>query len=498
MQPMEENEASRELQWLRAVRDLSHLLATEHEPKRLLSLILDAAIEITNAERGYLVRVRGRKPDGSYRFRVEVARGFDRLSLASEEGEVSRTVVKRVVESGQGLVTTHEHDSDVLRVSSVMARKVVAILCAPMALREEIWGVLYLDHKRERDVFNDNDLQILGTFASQAALAMETAELRAGIKPEAQPVSAPPAPRAALLGNSLAMRTLREQIERASRTDQAVLVVGESGTGKTRVAEEIHSAARAGAPFVVERLDAHDEKELELLLFGCEPGVLRPELPSRTGLFHKAGKGTLVLREVSGLSQRLQSKLLRVLQTNAVKPVGADREFPLGCRVVCTTTKDLREEVQAGRFREDLFYRLDVLRLFVPALRERSEDVLESFHAFAAEVDPRKLTLTPRAQELLMSYPWPGNVRELRNEARRLAESPQRTVSAQQLSNAIQEGRGVSAARGTLSGKTLAEVEQAMIETAIKECRGNKSRAARQLGIPRTTLYHLIERYGIN
>ncbi|MCA8922889.1 MAG: sigma-54-dependent Fis family transcriptional regulator [Planctomycetes bacterium] len=493
---MDDTEASRELQWLRAVRDLSHLLATEHEPRRLLSLILDAAIEITNAERGYLVRVRGRKPDGSYRFRVEVARGFDRLSLASEEGEVSRTVVKRVVESQQGLVTTHESDSDVLRVSSVMARKVLAILCAPMSLRGEIWGVLYLDHKRERDAFGEQDLTILGTFASQAALAMETAELRAGIQPQAQP-QAQPAPRPALIGSSLAMRTLREQIERASRTDQAVLVVGESGTGKTRVANEVHAASRANAPFLVERLDAHDEKELELLLFGCEPGVLRPELPSRVGLFQRAGQGTLVLREVSALPERLQTKLLRVLQTQSVKPMGADREFPLGCRVVCTTTQDLREEVKAGRFREDLFYLLDVLRLFVPALRERQEDVLESFHAFAEEVDPRKLTLSPRAQELLMSYPWPGNVRELRNEARRLAGSSQRTVSAQQLAPSIQEGRGVSAARGTLSGKTLAEVEQAMIETAIRECRGNKSRAARQLGIPRTTLYHLIERYGI-
>ncbi|RMG10069.1 MAG: sigma-54-dependent Fis family transcriptional regulator [Planctomycetota bacterium] len=516
----------REITWLRRVRDLSHLLVAERDVSRLLPLILDAAIELTEAERGFLVRVLGRKPSGGFRFKVEVARGFDKAALQGGQSKVSRTVVRRVCEQGRGLVTTSEEDRDVLEISSVQARRVLSIVCVPMRLRGEIRGVLYLDHRFSKGAFSQSDLEILATFADQAALAMETAELLAGA-PQADRASAAslreleelkaqraaqeeaaaavrePAPRrrlrfGRLVGSSPLMCKLYEQIERAARTWDPVLVIGESGTGKELVAREIHARGSFPTePFLSENCAAVAESLLESELFGHRKGAFTGAVADRDGLFVEAGRGTLFLDEVGDMSPAMQGKLLRVLQEQVVRPVGATASRPIACRVLAATHRDLREMIRSGSFREDLYYRLDVLRIFVPPLRQRPSDILPLFETFCEQAGRPGLKLTSRAQKLLVGYSWPGNVRELENEAKRLAALGLQRVSAQQLSPEIREGRGVARARGELSGKTLGEVEREMVLAAMAECQNNKSRAARQLGIPRTTLYHLLERYGI-
>lgn len=517
----------REILWLRRVRDLSHLLVREHDVRKLLPLILDAAIELTEAERGFLVRVNGRKPDGGYKFKIEVARGFDKASLQGSQAKVSRTVVRRVVERQErGLVTTSEEDEDVLNVSSVQARRVLSIISVPMRLRGETRGVLYLDHRFNKGVFTEQDLTILGTFADQAALAMETAEMLTSksetaeergstlreledlkaqqrAQTEAVEVLDNPGVRArirfgGLIGASPVMCKLYEQIERAGRTWDPVLILGESGTGKELVSREIH---RRGSfpkqPFLSENCAAVTETLLESELFGHRRGSFTGATADRDGLFVQAGRGTLFLDEVGDMSQAMQGKLLRVLQENRVRPVGGDSTLPITCRVLAATNRDLREMIKTGGFREDLYYRLDVLRIFVPPLRARPGDVLLLFDHVVEKAGRPGLQLTRKAQELMLGYSWPGNVRELENEAKRLASLGVNQISAQHLSVEIREGRGVARASGSLSGKTLSEVEQEMVVAAMAECKGNKSRAARQLGIPRTTLYHLLERYGL-
>jgi len=516
-------DTTREMLWLRRVRDLSHLLAREQEVRKLLPLILDAAIELSAAERGFLVRVRGRRPGGGFKFKIEVARGFDRASLSGSTGDVSRTVVRRVVESGErGLVTTRETDSDVLTVSSVADKRVLAIVCVPMRLRGETHGVLYLDHRFNEQAFSEEDLALLGTFADQAALAMETAELISTSTSEREQLGqslrqieqlkadldtgdvveeelARPRVRfGGLIGGSPAMCRLYEHIERAARTWDPVLILGESGTGKELVAKEIHDRGSfPGEPFLSENCAAVTETLLESELFGHRKSSFTGATSDRAGLFTMAGQGTLLLDEVGDMSAGMQGKLLRVLQEGTVRPVGGDRPLEVSARILAATHRDLRAMVDEHTFREDLYYRLDVLRITVPALRNRPEDIPILFDHFAEQSGGKRLRLTAKARDLLVAYTWPGNVRELENEARRLAALDPPRVKASLLSPEIQEGRGVARASGTFAGRTLGEVEREMVETAMRECKGNKSRAARQLGIPRTTLYHLLERYDL-
>lgn len=486
----------REIQFLRRVRDLSHLLTRERDLKSLLGLILDAAIELIAAERGFLVRVQGRKPDGGYRFNVEVARGFDKATLSGSASEVSRTVVKRVVEGeGLGLVTTDEGAADVLNVSSVQARQVRSIVCVPMLLRGEVRGVLYLDHRFSSGAFTEEDLPLLRTFADQSALAVETAELRAQAEgegdeeepaPSQDPVGEGPESLGRLVGRSGPMRQLYEEIQRACRTWDPVLIVGEPGTGKDAVAREIHEQG------------SFPEEPYQIV--PCEGGGNPHEAlfgtAERAGALIRVGRGTVVLDEVASLPLETQAALVHAIQERRIRVAGERRERQLHCRILATTSSDLRAQIGTGRFRAELYYRLDVLRIEVPALRTRPGDISLLFDHLLAFTG-RRVKLSSRAQRLLLGYSWPGNVRELDNEVRRLASFGQPQVSAQQLSPEIREGRGVARARPEVSGQTLEEVEQHMVEAAIRDCGGNKSRAARQLGIPRTTLYHLLKRYGI-
>ncbi|MGE0713301.1 MAG: sigma-54-dependent Fis family transcriptional regulator [Planctomycetota bacterium] len=483
-----------EILWLRRVRDLSHLLAAERDVRKLLPMILDAAIELTEAERGFLVLVQGRKPDGGYRFKVEVARGFDKATLTGSSGQVSRTVVKRVLESErEGLVTTDEADKDLLEVSSVQARRVLSIAGVPLRLRGQIKGVLYLDHRFTQGAFTQAHLAIMRTFADQCALALETAEIRAGIPKsgESEELAAPlpPAPGERtrcgnLIGGSPAMLELYAQIERAARTWDPVLILGEPGTGKELVAREIHEQG------------SFPEEPFQVVSAGPDLAANLLGTPERAGALLRAGRGTVLLDEVSRADPETQATLATILQSKSLTPPGTGRPQPVQCRVLASSGVDLRQLASEGRFRPELYYRLDVLRITVPGLRERPRDVPLLFDHFL-QFTGRRIRLSDRAQRLLVSYAWPGNVRELENEVRRLAALGQPQISAAQLSEEIREGRGVSRATGDLAGKTLADVERHMVEAAMRECKGNKSRAARQLGVPRTTLYHLLERYGI-
>ena len=515
---------ARELDWLRKVRDLSHELTRQRDLRALFPQILDAAIEITEAERGYVVVVQGKKPDGGHKVKVVAARGFGRSTFKASERDVSQTVVARVLERARGLVTTDEEqgDQDVLDVSSVRAQRVRSIICVPMVLRDELRGVLYLDHRFERGAFGERDLPILEAFAAQAGLALETASLLAdrselgktlrdlealrASHPEGSVEPAPARPPAAapgftrfgrLVGRAPAMGALYEAIERAARTRAPVLILGESGTGKELVAHEVHArGADARQPFLSENCAAISETVLESELFGHRKGAFTGAVADRDGLFVEAGRGTLFLDEVGDMSPGLQAHLLRVLQEGKVRPVGGNRPVDTACRVIAATHRDLPALVAEGAFRQDLYYRLDVLRIVVPPLRERLDDLELLVEHFLEEAPGPTPRLSPRALRALRGYAWPGNVRQLRNEVLRLTTLGVPTVEPEHLSPELLQDRA-PAAPGGGGGKTLAEVERAAIEAALRSCEGNKSLAARRLGIPRTTLYSLLERHGL-
>jgi DNA-binding NtrC family response regulator len=300
-----------------------------------------------------------------------------------------------------------------------------------------------------------------------------------------------------LVGSSPAMRALHRQIGRAAATDSTVLITGESGTGKELVARAIHRASeRSGGPFVAVSCAAVPHEILEAELFGHEKGAFTGAVQARIGLFEQASGGTLFLDEIGDMPIDLQPKLLRVLQERRVRPLGASREVLLDTRIVAATNRDLDQAVRSGHFREDLHFRVKVLHLHLPPLRERERDVLELAQHFLASAGSK--ALAPEAEQQLLGYDWPGNVRELENAMHAaVALASGGHIGLDELPTTVRTRRSPSvptAERPT----TLEEVERRHIEIVLKAVGWNKARAARKLGIDRATLYRKLSRFGLD
>jgi two-component system response regulator HydG len=313
-------------------------------------------------------------------------------------------------------------------------------------------------------------------------------------------------PGTALYGRSPAMRRIYDTVLRAAATDASVLVGGESGTGKELVARALHDRGRrAAGPFVAVNCGALPETLLESELFGHARGSFTDARASRAGLFVRASGGTLFLDEIGEAPAGLQAKLLRALEDHRVRPVGGDEERPFDARLVCATNRDLEAEVESGRFRADLYYRINVIRIEMPPLRARGDDVLllaQRMLAPIAAAAGRHVTgIAAPAAEKLLAYSWPGNVRELRNCVERaVALTRFQEITLADLPEPI---RAYDRARlvldlddpGTLL--PLEEVERRYIVRVLEAVHGHRTRAAEILGLDRKTLYRKLERYGV-
>ncbi len=303
-----------------------------------------------------------------------------------------------------------------------------------------------------------------------------------------------------LIGGSQLMRGVFGILERVSPTDITVLVQGETGTGKELVARAVHEhSKRADKPFVVFDCGAVAPNLIESELFGHEKGAFTDAVKTRQGAFELADQGTLFLDEVGELALSLQPKLLRALDQREVRRVGSQQTTRVDVRVVAATNRDLEAEVKAGKFREDLFYRLSAVSVLLPPLRKRREDIdrlAENLLIGISKETGRKIEgLDPEAAEVLKSQPWPGNVRELRNVLIRAAAlSTGRHIEVKDLFLAPKAG---TETQEGLSGKTLEEIEKAAIHATLKAVDNNKTEAAKVLGIAYSTLYEKMKKYGM-
>jgi two-component system response regulator HydG len=310
-----------------------------------------------------------------------------------------------------------------------------------------------------------------------------------------------------IVGRSISMRQLMDTVCMVAATEATILITGESGTGKEMIAGAIHyNSFRKNGPFVKINCGAITETLLESELFGHEKGAFTGAEKKREGKFRQADGGSIFLDEVSEMSLAMQVKLLRVLQEREIVRVGGQEVIPIDVRVIAATNRDLVREIASGKFREDLYYRLNVVTLHVPPLRERSEDIpliaLEHMKKFAEQNRKDIKGFTPRAMDRLLKYSWPGNVRELINAVERgviLAKSdyidvdelalilPRETV----MPGGLSDTRLKDAQTGT-----LADVERETILNSLRSTGGNKSEAARRLGITRRTLHKKLKQYG--
>jgi len=312
-----------------------------------------------------------------------------------------------------------------------------------------------------------------------------------------------------LIGASPAMQQVYGLIDQVCATDATVLITGESGTGKEVVAREIHNRSRrASGQFVAINCAAVPEQLLESELFGHAKGASQVPADAkqyRPGLFQQASGGTLFLDEIGEMALVLQPKLLRALQERKVRPVGGDTEIAIDVRLIAATNRDLEEMVEDKRFREDLYYRINVIHIPLPPLRARGGDVLLLAHAqlrhYAAVFDKKVVGLAPAAAERMMSYDWPGNVRELGNCIERacaLAKFDE--IQVEDLPEKIRSSRHRLSLSGTELPEllTLEEIERRHVLRVLEACDGNRTDAAKMLGLDRKTLYRKLLRWGVN
>lgn len=308
------------------------------------------------------------------------------------------------------------------------------------------------------------------------------------------------------LGKSALMKSLQEMIETVAPSEATVLITGESGTGKELVAKAIQAnSSRKDQPFVTINCAALAENLLESELFGHEKGAFTGADKMREGRFVQADKGTLFLDEIGEMPLALQVKLLRVLQNGEIQRVGSDKVKTVDVRIIAATNRNLKEEVEKGHFREDLFYRLNVIALEVPALRERKDDIpllVQKFVEKFAKANRKAIKgFTPQAMDTLMRYDWPGNVRELENAMERaVILAVGEYITERDLPLAVQQAAKNSAEesmRHSLANKSLDDIEKEAISATLAETADNKSEAARRLGITRATLHSKLKKYNL-
>jgi transcriptional regulator with GAF, ATPase, and Fis domain/tetratricopeptide (TPR) repeat protein len=493
--------------------------------RRLLEQVLDTMVLWTGVERGLLLL---RAPDG--RLVPRAARNLARHDLSGEQLALSQTIARRAVDTGDAVVATDAFSTLGDVHASVHALRLRSVLAVPLAAHGETFGVVYLDDRVRKGAFGPAELAWVRVVASQAAMAIadarDTVLLKRAVRREERArarIEGLLAQRDAELevtrtqldlardsretryaydeiaGRSEPMRDLLRLVDRVTASEVPVLVVGESGTGKELVARAMHSnGPRARQPFVTENCASVPETLLESTLFGHVRGAFTGASSTRAGLFDVADGGTLFLDEIGEMSLAMQAKLLRVLQDGEVRPVGGERSRKVDVRVIAATHRDLTAMVAAGTFREDLFYRLDVITLKVPPLRERTADIpLLVEHFVKKHASGKGVKVTRAAMAKLVAFPWPGNVRQLENEVRRALVLADGAVDVAELSADVARGGPPGKASGSDLRSRVDALEAELVSEALAKTRGNQTKAAQALGLSRFGLQKMMKRLGI-
>lgn len=475
-------------------------LAQAVELDQAMTALLDAAVTLSGGRTGYLLVMRS---DG-------MQREFQSGQTASQIQAFSRSLANQSIQEQRTLTGVDVLANEELQaMQSVRNLRVRSAICAPFHSASGTKGAIYVEHPGRAGVFTDDDKEVLEILADQAAIAVDRmireeqlrSELSHSQRALVVATRTATRKRPRMLGNSQAMRDLRAEIDKLANTNLSVLIVGETGTGKELVARALHERGnRAKGPFVAENCSALPAELMERELFGHVEGAFTGADRDRPGLLELANGGTLFLDEVGDMPAALQVKLLRALQEQTIRRVGGQETMQLDLRMVSATHKDLRERIQQGEFREDLFFRLAAVQLRVPPLRERDADVtllakhFVSQHAQQAGVN---LRLSKTALANLTSYRWPGNVRELDHVlARACLLSEGTEIVDLQLPSLLQSSDEPPPPDGEIM--TLKEAEKRAIAAAMAHYAGDKTKVAKGLGISRTALYDKLKRHDLN
>lgn len=475
----------------RKVHEFSMKLLENESTGALVDTLLDAIVELTGADKGFLVLV-----EDEGRLVARAARKVDRQDIQRSLDQLSDSILRRVLETRRPLIVADAlSDEEWSASESVINLKLLSVMCCPLLNHGELTGLLYVGNNRVTNVFDGSSLDVMNVFAAQASLLLSQARRMDDLakKNDALTEQLEGLKFGRIVGACDSMQAVFKRVRKVATTDVSVLVTGETGTGKELVAREVHEGShRAQGPFVVVNCGAIPENLLESELFGHVRGAFTGAVADKMGRFQAAHGGTLFLDEIGEMPMSLQVKLLRALQEHVVTRVGDTQSERVDIRVVAATNRKLDEEIRAGRFREDLFYRLNVVNVVLPPLRDRGDDLAALARYFLAR-DAEELGrsikgFTKSAVVAMRKYRWPGNIRELENRIKKAVVLAERNLlTAADLD--IEES-DIEDVLPLAEAKERFQIRY--INRVLEMNAGNRTKTARDLGVdPRTVFRHL-------
>jgi Nif-specific regulatory protein len=492
-------------------------LSARLEPTEVIEAVVQATFELLPRATHVAILLRSETDRDRFALAVSRARTGEAKDVAALADPVraSRAVLRRVLADRAAILTANAQE-EMQSSQSIMAGQILSVLAVPLWRGDDIIGLIQADNRSSAGMFTERDLEVALLVGAQSALAIDNATLvqRLRVAEErarGENVYLKRRDRKIkfdnIIGESPAMRAVLAQLERVIETRATVCIEGETGTGKELVASAVHNqSARRDKMFVAQNCAAMPENLLESELFGHKRGAFTSADTDKKGLFEIADGGTLFLDEMGEMPVSLQAKLLRVLQEGTIRAVGATTEKQVDVRIICATNRDLAAEVEKGKFRQDLYYRLMVFPIKLPPLRDRREDIPAlATHFLKRYCEEYRIELpgfTPDALDALTAYAWPGNIRELENEVQRIviqAESGH-WIEMTDLSPRLRKIEGtvtrIAPKQGTLKDM-MDQVERWLIAEALREHGGNKTKTAASLGITREGLHKKLAKFGV-
>jgi transcriptional regulator with GAF, ATPase, and Fis domain len=481
-----------EIDGYRRLHEFSQKLLSDYELPVLLENLLDSVVSITSADKGFLILLE----DGE--FRIKVARNVDRQNIEDAVEQVSDSIIRKVIESKQPLIVSDAvTNSEFNSSQSVINLNLSSVMSVPLLDRGQLLGLIYVGNENIASLFEQRHLDLLTVFASQASLIIANAIMVQGLQLDKRLLSERLSEMrfGSIIGACDPMKEIYRTVEKVAPTTVNVLVTGETGTGKELIAHELHHrSSRADGPFVTINCGAIPETLLESELFGHVKGAFTGASQTREGKFQAADGGTIFLDEIGEMPVNLQVKLLRVLQEHTVTKVGATKSEKVDIRVVAATNKVLERAVREGEFREDLFYRLNVVLLELPPLRDRGNDVVliakYLINKLADEMGVAHKELSKETVQALRKYAWPGNIRQLENRLKKaivLADGSVLTPEDLDLPPEVLEPiMPLADAKECFAMRYVME--------ALERNDGNRTQTARELNVDPRTIFRYLEK----
>ncbi len=485
--------------------EINDLINSDYsEPRTLLTRILESATRLTHGEASSLLLV----DEENLKLYFEIALGSKGQAVKKFSLNMGEGIAGWVAQNNRSLIVEDvEQDPRFYRdIGKTVGFHTEAILAVPMRIKDKCVGVIEMINKTNGRPFDDDDRQWLEVFANQAALAIQNAHSFQRARDEITNLQDQiTADRGyhTFIGSSAAITEKLDLVQRVAQTDSSVLILGESGVGKELFAEQIHlRSRRAAQPLVRVNCAALPEALLESELFGHVKGAFTDATRDRRGRFEIAHGGTIFLDEIVELPLPIQAKMLRVIQHRTFEKLGSSEPITVDVRIIAATNRDIEKAVEEGTFRNDLYYRLNVLPLHVPALRQRREDIPELAHfflqRFGRETNKQVRGFTDEAMETMLSYTWPGNIRELENAVERAVVICQdELIRPSDLLLQRADQNAEDRYDTTTLKQSMNLFKRHFIENALRSHNWNQTSTAKVLGIQRTYLSRLIKELNI-